>query len=191
MEKIGGPSVKPYQPAGLWKELGMRDMDYVQGHGEDLYRRSLYTFWKRTIAPPMMMNFDAADREACVVRETRTNTPLQALEPDERCDVRGGGPLPRPAHDEGRRRDRRRRVCATDSGLLTGARRRQPRSTEVLLDRSALSSRLFPAHGPKSRRLSERRANRARSRRSTARELAAYASVASLMLNLDEAVTKE
>ena len=78
-EKVGGPSVKPYQPEGLWKELAMQDMDYVQSKGPDLYRRSLYTFWKRTIAPPMMMNFDSAQRETCVVRETRTDTPLQAL----------------------------------------------------------------------------------------------------------------
>src|SRR6516225_4100517 len=54
-------------------------MYYVQSKGPDLYRRSLYTFWKRTIAPPMMVNFDSAQRETCVVRETRTNTPLQAL----------------------------------------------------------------------------------------------------------------
>jgi dolichol-phosphate mannosyltransferase len=57
----------------------MQDMDYVQSKGPDLYSRSLYTFWKRTIAPPMMMNFDSAQRETCVVRETRTDTPLQAL----------------------------------------------------------------------------------------------------------------
>ena len=72
--------MKPYQPEGLWKELAMQDMDYVQSKGPDLYRRSLYIFWKRTIAPPMMVNFDAAQRESCVVRETRTNTPLQALD---------------------------------------------------------------------------------------------------------------
>lgn len=77
VEKLGGPSVKPYQPDGLWKELS--DVDYVQDHGSDLYRRSLYTFWKRTIAPPTMITFDAAGRETCIVRETRTNTPLQAL----------------------------------------------------------------------------------------------------------------
>jgi hypothetical protein len=76
--ELGGPSVRPYQPAGLWTELAGGD-DYAQDHGENLYRRSLYTFWKRTIAPPSMMTFDAAARETCVVRETRTNTPLQAL----------------------------------------------------------------------------------------------------------------
>jgi hypothetical protein len=62
-EKQGGPSVMPYQPAGLWKELIMQDMEYVQSKGPDLYRRSLYTFWKRTVAPPMMANFDSALRE--------------------------------------------------------------------------------------------------------------------------------
>jgi hypothetical protein len=80
VEKLGGPSVKPYQPAGLWKDLVMQDMTYVESQGDDLHRRSLYTFWKRTIAPPMMLNFDSANREACVVRESRTNTPLQALD---------------------------------------------------------------------------------------------------------------
>ena len=78
VEKLGGPSVKPYQPAGLWEELA-GDIAYNQSTGEDLYRRSLYTFWKRTIAPPSMMNFDAAAREMCTVRVSRTNTPLQAL----------------------------------------------------------------------------------------------------------------
>ena len=78
VENIGGPSVKPYQPEGLWKELA-GDIAYNQSKGKDLYRRSLYTFWKRTIAPPSMMNFDAAAREMCTVRVSRTNTPLQAL----------------------------------------------------------------------------------------------------------------
>jgi hypothetical protein len=77
-KKIGGRSVKPYQPAGLWKEIAS-DTDYQQEKGDDLYRRSLYTFWKRTVAPPMMMTFDASGREMCEVRQIRTNTPLQAL----------------------------------------------------------------------------------------------------------------
>ena len=78
VERTGGPSVKPYQPAGLWNELA--DADYIQDHGPSLYRRSLYTFWKRTVPPPAMMTFDAAARETCIVRESRTNTPLQALD---------------------------------------------------------------------------------------------------------------
>jgi hypothetical protein len=79
VNRIGGPSVKPYQPAGLWRELNSYE-DYEQGHGDDLYRRSLYTFWKRSVPPPTMTNFDAASREAHVVRQNVTNTPLQALD---------------------------------------------------------------------------------------------------------------
>ena len=77
-ERIGGPSVKPYQPEGLWTELA-NEKPYQHDHGENLYRRSLYTFWKRTIGPPTLLNFDASTRETCQVRPVRTNTPLQAL----------------------------------------------------------------------------------------------------------------
>ncbi len=78
VERQGGPSVKPYQPDGLWKDVATI-ADYEQDHGADLYRRSLYTYFKRTVAPPGMAVFDAAGRETCVVRTGRTNTPLQAL----------------------------------------------------------------------------------------------------------------
>jgi len=78
VEQLGGPSVRPWQPEGLWSELTGGD-DYQPGSGAELYRRSLYTFWKRTIPPPMLATFDSPSREACVVRESRTNTPLQAL----------------------------------------------------------------------------------------------------------------
>ena len=77
-KKIGGPSVKPYQPEGLWQEIAT-DTKYEQSHGDDLYRRSFYTYWKRTVAPPTMVTFDATSREACIVQRSRTNTPLQAL----------------------------------------------------------------------------------------------------------------
>lgn len=79
---IGGPSVKPYQPAGLWKPVGFGGSNtsvFTQDTGEKLYRRSMYTFWKRTSPPPSMTTFDAPDRETCQVRRARTNTPLQAL----------------------------------------------------------------------------------------------------------------
>ncbi len=79
-DTIGGPSVKPYQPPGLWKELATRNATvYEQDHGDDLYRRSMYTIWKRTSPPPMMINFDAATRNFCEVRRQKTSTPLQAL----------------------------------------------------------------------------------------------------------------
>jgi mono/diheme cytochrome c family protein len=78
VEQVGGPSVKPLQPEGLWSELTGGE-DYKPGNGSDLVRRSLYTFWKRTIPPPTLATFDSSSREACVVRESRTNTPLQAL----------------------------------------------------------------------------------------------------------------
>jgi len=77
-QKVGGPSVKPYQPEGLWADFAS-DKNYVQSTGSDLYRRSLYTYWKRTVPPPMMINFDSAGREACDEAIRRTNTPLQAL----------------------------------------------------------------------------------------------------------------
>jgi len=77
VEKIGGPPVKPYQPAGLWKEKS--GSVYVRDTGEGLYRRSLYTFWKRTSPPPSMITFDASRRNYCVVRRQTTSTPLQAL----------------------------------------------------------------------------------------------------------------
>jgi hypothetical protein len=77
-EHLGGPSVRPYQPEGLW-EVAMGNPKYDQGHGDDLHRRSLYTFWKRTVPPPTMITFDAAERNVCVVRRQTTSTPLQAL----------------------------------------------------------------------------------------------------------------
>ncbi len=76
--RIGGPSVKPYQPADLWKDIAS-DSEYVQSQGADLYRRSMYTYWKRTVVPPAMAVFDGAGREMCQVRGERTNTPLQSL----------------------------------------------------------------------------------------------------------------
>jgi hypothetical protein len=78
VEQVGGPSVKPHQPAGLWQELA-GGKGYEADKGPGLYRRSLYTYWKRTVAPPNMILFDSPTRESCNVREVRTNTPLQAL----------------------------------------------------------------------------------------------------------------
>ena len=80
--QIGGPPVKPYQPDGIWNMVAYSDSNtahFSQDKGEALYRRSLYTFWKRTAPPPNMVVFDVPSRENCNVRRERTNTPLQAL----------------------------------------------------------------------------------------------------------------
>tara|TARA_R110000868_G_scaffold379928_1_gene645899 strand:- start:13409 stop:15706 length:2298 start_codon:yes stop_codon:yes gene_type:complete len=80
---VGGPSVKPYQPDGIWEAVtgggGGSTATYITSTGKDLYRKSLYTFWKRTVPPPSMMTFDAASRDLCSVKRQETNTPLQAL----------------------------------------------------------------------------------------------------------------
>jgi hypothetical protein len=80
---VGGPSVKPYQPDGLWAETvgggGGSLAKYIQDKGSKIYRRSIYTFWKRTVPPPSMMTFDASTRDVCAVRRSTTSTPLQAL----------------------------------------------------------------------------------------------------------------
>ncbi len=80
---IGGPSVKPYQPKGLWKEKtgggGGSTAEYIEDKGDKQFRRSLYTFWKRTVPPPSMMTFDAVSRDFCMVSRETTSTPLQAL----------------------------------------------------------------------------------------------------------------
>ncbi|MFN0077551.1 MAG: PSD1 and planctomycete cytochrome C domain-containing protein [Prosthecobacter sp.] len=76
-EQLGGPSVKPYQPEGIWEEATFGKKSYVQDHGDALHRRTLYTFWRRIVGPTML--FDNAARQTCVIKATRTNTPLHAL----------------------------------------------------------------------------------------------------------------
>lgn len=77
VEQLGGPSVKPYQPPGLWESVS--NATYDQGCEDELYRRSLYTYWRRTTPPPMMTSFNGANREVCSVRNELANTPLHAL----------------------------------------------------------------------------------------------------------------
>jgi len=187
VDKIGGPSVKPYQPEGLWKEVSMQDMDYVQGHGDDLYRRSLYTFWKRTIAPPEMINFDSANREACVVRETRTNTPLQALNlMNDVTYVEAARFIGQRMMKEGgaSEADRLRFGYRLVTGHWPSAAQQ-----EVLLGNLRFHLGYFgdstkvDAYLKQGESLPDPKLDR--------RELAAYASVGSLLLNLDESMTKE
>jgi hypothetical protein len=78
-EKIGGRSVKPYQPAGYWQHLNFPTREWQSDRGESLYRRSLYTFWCRTFAHPSLLAFDAPSREECTAERSRSNIPQQAL----------------------------------------------------------------------------------------------------------------
>ena len=187
-ERLGGPSVKPYQPAGLWKELIMQDMDYVQAKGPDLYRRSLYTFWKRTVAPPMMATFDAANREACVVRENRTNTPLQALNlMNDVTFLEAARFIGQRMITEGGK--------AADDRLAYGFKllfTRSPAPAEMEILRNSLRFHLDYFSSKAESAASFAKLGDAPALNSIPpRDLAAYMAVASMMLNLDEAVTRE
>jgi len=188
VEKLGGPSVKPYQPAGVWEDLTMDDVSYNQGKGADLYRRSLYTFWKRTVAPPMMANFDSAMRESCVVRETRTNTPLQALNlmndvtfleaarfVGQRMMKEGGNELPSRLR-YGFRLVAGRTPTAAEAQVLRDNFQYHVDYFEE--NAGKISTFLSQGESPPDATLNPR-------------ELAAYAAVGSMLLNLDETVTKQ
>ena len=187
VEKIGGPSVKPYQPAGLWKELSGAE-EYPQDHGEGLYRRSLYTFWKRASPPPSLMNFDAAAREACVVRENRTNTPLQALnlmndvtyleaarKIGERM-MKEGGQTPAQRIAYGFRLITSRRPGEKELGVLIDSYRYY--LDRYRTDPKAALKLVSQGESPRDEALDTG-------------EHAAYSASASLILNLDEVITKE
>jgi uncharacterized protein DUF1553 len=186
VEKLGGPSVKPYQPAGLWKELSS-GADYEPDKGEGLYRRTLYSYWRRTMAPPSMVTFDSPTRETCVVRETRTNTPLQAL--DLMNDV---------TYIEAARKlgERMYKQDATDAERLrTGWRialAREPSAGDVAAMEKALTK--FRSYYAARLGEAEKYVGTGESRRDESvpvADAAAYAAVGSLILNLDEMVTKE
>jgi len=186
VERRGGPSVKPYQPAGLWKELSGAG-DYVPDAGEGLYRRSLYTFWKRTVPPPVLAGFDAAGRETCWVREARTNTPLQALALlNETGFVEAARALAQRVMRE---------AAAPDDRLTRAFRRvtcRLPTDAEVKVLRGGLEYHLaeYRKDPAAAKRLLAVGASRPDPALDPA-ELAAYATVCGLLLNLDEVVTKE
>ena len=183
VEKQGGESVKPYQPAGVWSELG--GGDYQRDKGEALYRRSLYTFWKRTAPPPYMSNFDSALRESCTVREGRTNTPLQALNLMndvtfvEAARVLAQRTFSLPATDRTRQ-------------IFRLVLSRAPEDRELTKLNEALAYyKDYYASRPKDAEAYLSQGDAPADKRVPPVELAAYTAVASLVLNLDEAVTKE
>jgi hypothetical protein len=187
VEKIGGPSVKPYAPPGLIKELHGTDED-TQDHGPSLYRRSLYTYWKRTVAPPALMTFDSANRETCVVRETRTNTPLQALNLlNDVTYVEAARMLAqRVMKDAGGKQEDR----LTLAFRLTTSR--PPRPGELTILQAGLNEHLEHYRGDHTAALKlVSRGEYPRDRKVDVPELAAYTAVCNTLLNLDEVITKE
>ncbi|HEV2038221.1 MAG TPA: DUF1553 domain-containing protein, partial [Candidatus Eremiobacteraceae bacterium] len=187
VEHLGGPSVKPYQPAGLWKELTGTE-DYVPDKGSSLYRRSLYTFWKRTVAPPTMLTFDAAGRETCVVRESRTNTPLQALTLLNEVTfveaarvlaqrvMRESGTKPEERITRAFRLATGRMPSASESAVLLKGYERH--LAEFRADRALAVKLVHVGESPGDQRLD-------------AAEWAALTTMVGLMMNLDETITKE
>jgi hypothetical protein len=191
VEKIGGPPVHPYQPPGLWEEIsfgaGFTAQTYEQDRGEALYRRSMYTFWKRTVPPPALQTFDAPEREFCVVRRSVTNTPLQALVL-----------MNDPTYVEASRKFAER--ILTEGGIsapqrITFAFRhavaRPPKPAELkvllrVLNEQKAAFRKDPAGTEKLLRVGESKRNE----KLEVSELAAWTSVASVILNLDETITK-
>jgi hypothetical protein len=184
--EIGGPSVKPYQPPGLWEELGT--LSYEQDHGAKLYRRSLYTFWKRTVPPPGMISFDAPSRETCIVRRSQTNTPLQALAlMNETTYIEAARALAERTMLEGGA-DPAGRLSYGFRLVLT--RRPTAKESEVLLANWRRNLSRFEADADAARRLIQQGESAPRADLDPV-ELAAYTLTASLMLNLDEAIMRE
>jgi hypothetical protein len=191
-DRVGGPSVLPYQPAGLWEEMsfgeGFSGQTYVQSRGKDLYRRGMYTLWKRTVPPASFTTFDAPDRERCAARRSVTNTPLQALAlMNDPTYVEAARALAQRTMLEVRKGDTERLVHAFR--LATG---RRPSGKEIDVLRGVLNSRLGGfRQDPQSAVRLLGVGDSARDKRLDPAELAAWTTVASVILNLDETITKQ
>jgi len=188
--RMGGPPVKPYQPDGLWEQLSVIDDKklYDRSTGEDLWRRSLYTYWKRTVPPPSMTTFDAPTREFCVVKRSRSSTPLQALAllNDETYVeasrvlaermIREGGATPSSRIAHGFRLATARAARAEEIAVLSAGLER--RVAAYKQDSDAVRQLLAAGEAPRDASLPQA-------------ELAAYTTLASVLLNLDEVVTRQ
>ena len=190
-ERVGGPSVFPYQPPGLWEDLAYGDgftaQEYKPSQGRDLYRRSMYTFWKRTAPPPSLAAFDAPDREKCVARRALTNTPLQALVLlNDPTYVEAARALAQRLLQEGSSPDRRLRL----GFRLATARNPLPAELAVLRDLAERQLLHYRRDREAARKLLAV-GDSSRDARWDAAELAAWTTVASAILNLDETITRE
>ena len=185
-ERLGGPSVMPYQPGDLWKDIAT-DSNYEQEHGPDLYRRSMYTYWKRTVVPPAMSAFDSSAREMCRVRPRRTNTPLQALTlMNDVTFVEAARVLAQTAFSNGDSDATRMKWIF--KAILS--RPPAPRELSILQAGLAHHKKRFAAQ-PDAAKMLIAAGEYPTTLAIDQVELAAYTTVASMILNLDEAVTKQ
>jgi Protein of unknown function (DUF1553)/Protein of unknown function (DUF1549)/Concanavalin A-like lectin/glucanases superfamily/Planctomycete cytochrome C len=189
VEKLGGPSVKPYQPDGLYKDMAFSGLTgYDRDKGEGLWRRSLYTFWKRTVLSPTMQVFDASAREYCTVRDTRTNTPLQSLNlMNDVTYVEAARLLAQRMLLEGGATPQARVAWAF---LVAASRRPSERELQVLLRNLSWQMDYF-GHNPREATRLLSIGEKRNEAKLDAVELAAYSATASLILNLDEVITKQ
>ena len=191
-ERIGGPSVKPYQPKKMWKEIadvtgGVYVDGYVQATGDDLYHRSLYTHWRRTIPPPTMDVFNAPNREVCTARREMTNTPLQALAlMNDVTYVEAARELARRMIEEGGATAAERIVFGF---RLVTSRHPTDYEIDVLLSGLQHHHETYRGNGE----LAFQLVHVGDSRPAPAldiEDLAAYTALANTLLNLDETITK-
>ena len=190
-ERLGGPSVYPYQPADLYKGIVVAadypGTNYIPSQGADLYRRSLYTFWKRTVPHPTMTVFDAPDREFCIVRRSSTNTPLQALTLlNDPIFVEAARKLAeRAIHEGGASPEERLRFA------FRWATGRTPDDQDLSILRQTLQQmqQAYTADEKAARAFLSVGAS-ALDTSLPVSELAAYTAVTTIILNLDETITK-
>jgi hypothetical protein len=190
VEKIGGPSVRPYMPEGVWDETSKYGdlRGYKADAGDALYRRTLYTIWKRTAAPPTMLMFDSPSREICTVKRSRTNTPLQALSLlNEVTYVEAARALAQRMITEGGATAEQR-----ISWAFQRATGRHPSEAEVNVLAAGLAQRLvkYTQQPEAAKQLSTVGAMKPAAEVSP-NELAAYTLTANVLLNLDEVITRE
>ena len=192
IEKMGGPSVKPPQPSGLWEAVGYvtsNTAHFTADTGADkVHRRSLYTFWKRTSPPPQMTTFDAPSREACLVRREWTNTPLQALlMMNETQYVEAARALAERTLHEGGKKPEERMVYLF---RLAAGRKPDALETDVLLETYRDHVARYKKDEDAAKKLIAIGESKADAKLN-ATELAAWTMVANLVLNLDEVINKE
>ena len=185
VDQVGGPSVKTYQPGDLWKDIAT-DTNYEQDHGAQLYRRGMYTYWKRTVVPPVMATFDGSSREMCQVRPRRTNTPLQALAlMNEVTFVEAARVLAQRTLQASSNPDER--IVQMFRAILV----RSPSDEELKILRAGLQDqRARFQQSPEAAQALIKTGEFPVPSECDPVELAAHTMLASLLLNLDEAVTK-